>query len=107
MKKNNQLVKQCSCCDKKFSQISIPLISVSNRSKLANLMKKEIDRMKFKGSLSFASANGLIASFYYEYANKLEESKSIDLCKNLYEIANDFFGREEEAKVIWEYLDAA
>jgi hypothetical protein len=84
---NKQFIKTCSCCDKKFSHIHIPSISVKNQYKLKKKMQKEIEGMNFKGTFDLKSADGFITSFYYEYANEKEMARAEALCKRLFVIA--------------------
>lgn len=84
-------VKQCSCCDTRFSKFSFPAIDAEYKGELEKLMRKVIKRLKLKGVFELIGTNELVDGFYYEYANKSEELFSGDLCNCLYDIACDFY----------------
>ena len=91
MQTHNNYVKQCSCCNTRFSRFSFPAIDSEYKDELEKLMRKVIKRLKLKGVFALIGANELVDSFYYEYANKSEELFSRDLCNCLYDIACDFY----------------
>ena len=91
MATKTQYVKQCTCCDKRFSRFNTPILDVIYEAKLDTLMKKKIRAMKLRGEFELVVKNDFITGFYYEYANPKEEGSSNLLCNSLYDIACDFY----------------
>lgn len=96
MATKTQYVKQCTCCDKRFSRFSTPAVDVVYESELSMLMRTKIRALKLKGRFELVVKDDLVVGFYYEYANLNEEASSNVLCNSLFDIACDFY----ESKLI-------
>jgi hypothetical protein len=97
-------VKKCSCCDKRFSKVAIPLLDDKYKNTLGKLMQARVDALKLKGSFALICRNNLITHFYYEYVNTQEHAKAKELCNGLLDIAFDFSERHstEAANLYYE-----
>jgi hypothetical protein len=87
----NNYVKTCSCCGTQFSRFNTPLINVTYKEELEELMEERIEELDMKGNFELLCTDKNVAAFYYEYANAAEEMYSNDLCDSLYDIACDFY----------------
>lgn len=88
---NNQLVKACDCCDKKFSHIGIPHLPLGKLKHLSASLINAIKKSNIKGSLSLVFVDELIIGIDYEYASDQELALSEEICQTIYETSKDFF----------------
>ena len=102
-----QYVKQCSCCDDRFSRINLPAINAKHQGALTKMLKKQVTQMRMKGDFSLMLADGVIAGFYYQYATAAEELKAEKLCNRLYDAACEFYDELMKADTVWTYGEAA
>lgn len=105
MKANSNYVKQCRCCDNRFSRFSTPAIGKEHKDELDQLMRSIIKRMKLKGKFELICIDEFVKGFYYEYANASEELVSRDLCNRLYDVACDFFERNLSTQALFETFE--
>jgi hypothetical protein len=96
MKTTSKYVKQCCCCDTRFSRFGFPKIGAEHKSELNRLMRKAMRRMNLRGTFKLIGNEELVNGFYYEYANRSEELISKSLCNLLYDIACDFYDEQIE-----------
>ena len=107
MAKKYQYVKQCSCCDTRFSKINLPAMNARHEGVLTKLLQKHVKQMHFKGELALVLADGVITGFYYQYATAAEELNAEQLCNRLYDAAGEFYEALMQDETVWTYGEAA
>jgi hypothetical protein len=103
MSKSYQYVSKCSCCEDRFTRVSVPFMHVAHCSALGENARKAIAQQGFKGSLSLQCAGETITNFFYQYAGSSELAKSVLLHKSLSGIAKDYFNDLSDEGVDWTY----
>lgn len=94
MKTTSNYIKQCSCCDKRYSRFNIPSIGIENKDELNKLMQKKLKALKLKGQIHLITSADSIVAFYYEYTRQADELHAVELCNSLYDIGCDFYERQ-------------
>ena len=102
-----QYVKQCSCCDTRFSKVNLPAMNSRHQDSLTKALTKHVKQMRFKGELALVLADGVITGFYYQYATAAEEIKAEKLCNRLYDAACEFYDELMQDDAVWTYGEAA
>lgn len=103
MSKSYQYVSKCSCCEDRFTRVSVPFMHVAHCSALGENARKTIVQQGFKGSLVLQCAGDTITNFFYQYVDSSDMAKSELLYESLSDIAQAYFNDLSDEGVDWTY----
>jgi hypothetical protein len=103
MSKSYQYVSKCSCCEDRFTRVSVPFMHVTHCSALGEIARKAMVQQGFKGSLSLQCAGETITNFFYQYAGSSELAKKVLLYEAPSDIAHTYFNDLVDEGVDWTY----
>jgi hypothetical protein len=103
MSKSYQYVSKCSCCEDRFTRVSVPFMHIAHCSALGGITRKVMVQQGFKGSLALQCAGETITNFFYQYADSSDMAKSDILYESLSDIAQAYFNDLSNEGVDWTY----
>ena len=103
MSKSYQYVSKCSCCEDRFTRVSVPFMHVAHCSALGEIARKAIVQQGCKGSLALQCAGETITNFFYQYVDSNDMAKSDLLYESLSDIAQAYFNDLSDEGVDWTY----
>lgn len=103
MSKSYQYVSKCSCCEDRFTRVSVPYMNVVHCSVLGEIARKVMVQQGFNGSLALQCAGDTITNFFYQYADSKDLAKSNLLYKSLSDIGQAYFNDLSDEGVDWTY----
>ena len=103
MSKSHQYVSKCSCCEDRFTRVSVPFMHVAHCSALGEIARKAMVQQGFKGSLALQCAGDTITNFFYQYVDSSDMAKSELLYESLSDIAQAYFNDLSDEGVDWTY----
>lgn len=103
MPRSYQYVSKCSCCEDRFTRVSVPFMHVAHCSTLGDIARKAMVQQGFKGGLSLQCAGEIITNFFYQYVDSSDMAKSSILYASLSDIAQAYFNTLADEGVDWIY----
>lgn len=103
MTKSYQFVSKCSCCEVRFTRVSVPYMNVFHCSEIGKIAQKAMVQQGFKGNLSLQCAGDTITNFFYQYVDSNDIAKSDLLYQLLFNLAQDYFNALTDEGVDWTY----
>ena len=103
MQKSYQYVSKCSCCEDRFTRVSVPYMNVGHCFELGEIARKVMVQHGFKGNLSLQCAGETITNFFYQYADSKDLAKSNLLYESLSDIGQAYFNNLSDEGVDWTY----
>lgn len=85
------LVQVCECCNTKFSQIDISLISSKHKESLYKHLNKTTISLQLKGDTTLAIADDVIFGVMYSYVDANEAEKAEFICDEIELACSSFF----------------
>ena len=103
MSKNYRYVSKCSCCEDRFTRVSVPFMHVSHCYELGEITRKAMALQGFKGELFLQCAGETITNFFYKYQDSADMAKSEFLYELLSDLAQDYFNDLSDEGIDWTY----
>lgn len=103
MSKSYQYVSKCSCCEDRFTRVSVPFMNIFHCSVLGEIARKAVVQQGFKGNLSLQCAGETITNFFYQYADSNDLAQSELLYELLSNLAQDYFNDLSDEGIDWTY----
>ena len=103
MSKSYLYVSKCSCCEDRFTRVSVPFMNASHCPTLGEIARQAVVQQGLKGNLSLQCAGDTITNFFYQYADLSDIAKSDLLYELLSDIAQAYFNDLSDEGVDWIY----